>query len=177
MSIIHNAKQIQTTGYLLHGHHAPSFAHRKARVLPQSLGLFGPFPEGDKRINARTDGEHFIEAYGFNSQFRGGECWATYTYTATQKVSTSVVTDQGFRALPDDPEIALSVLEKGLPLSAVYEVEKVSVIIESQKSQNHASPTDSATYSVATGPYSGASRPVLDGVLPIQAGAVPVIAL
>ncbi|GIJ83219.1 hypothetical protein Asppvi_001739 [Aspergillus pseudoviridinutans] len=177
------------------------------KSAPPITWSFGPFQEGDRRINARTDGEHFIEAYGFNSQIRGGECWATYTYTTTEKVSISVVVDQGFRALPDDPmfrkpyvwpsfnnykkppsstnlprliadtqwlkrEIALGVLEEELPLSAIYEAEKASVLIENQESLNHAYPTVSATSSLSIGRYQDASRPVLRSVFPIQTGAV-----
>ncbi|KAF2850135.1 glycoside hydrolase family 18 protein [Plenodomus tracheiphilus IPT5] len=57
------------------------------------------------RRNARTDGNHFIKAYGFDSQTPGSECWATHTYNQLPQgfLATNTISDHGFRALNDDP--------------------------------------------------------------------------
>ncbi|KAJ5369846.1 uncharacterized protein N7496_005938 [Penicillium cataractarum] len=65
---------------------------------------FGPFNEGDTRQRNALDMNHFVRAYGFDSQTPGSECWATYTYIDTNgAASTSTCPDQGFRGMKDDP--------------------------------------------------------------------------
>ncbi|KAK7962737.1 uncharacterized protein PG986_003562 [Apiospora aurea] len=81
---------------------APCSALRNARGLPPPpiTWEFGAFPLGDNRRQANRNGQHFIEAYGFNSQTPQSLCWATYR-GSNQQLTT--IADHGFRALVDDP--------------------------------------------------------------------------
>ncbi|KAI1832525.1 hypothetical protein DTO006G1_1154 [Penicillium roqueforti] len=135
---------------------------RQGKPAPPITVKFGDFPVGDHRNYARLDDEHFIPYYGFDSQTRDSSCWATYTWGQTTTVS-----DQGFRAMPNDPmymrpyfwpafnnyrappsdenlpteifsaqwlkrEVARSVLQQDLPLSAIYETEQAAEILEGE---------------------------------------------
>ncbi|KAJ6037676.1 Glycoside hydrolase superfamily [Penicillium canescens] len=71
---------------------------------PPATWAFGPLPAG----RGSGSGQHFIDAYGFDEQTVNSLCWATYTYTDQPGViSTSTVTDHGFRVLDDDPTCRL----------------------------------------------------------------------
>jgi hypothetical protein len=51
-------------------------------------------------------GKHFLNAYGFDSQTPGAECFASYSYTLQGgNVDNTMVTDHGFRVLDDDPYV------------------------------------------------------------------------
>ncbi|KAI2629291.1 putative class V chitinase [Hypomontagnella submonticulosa] len=56
---------------------------------------------GNRGVGA---GQHFISAYGFDSQTSNSLCFASYTYTdANDARQNTMVADHGFRALNDDP--------------------------------------------------------------------------
>lgn len=82
----------------------PCSALRSAngRGAPPITWAFDGYGNGDGR--GQANGQHFIQAYGFDSQTQNSECWATYTKGANGAART--VTDQGFRAHPADPMFA-----------------------------------------------------------------------
>lgn len=52
-------------------------------------------------------GKHFLDAYGFNSQTPGSECFASHSFTEQNgNVDNTMVTDHGFRVLDDDPHVS-----------------------------------------------------------------------
>lgn len=58
------------------------------------------------RAAGATAAPHFIQAYGFDSQTAGSECWATASFNdPSGNLVISTVTDHGFRALDSDPMI------------------------------------------------------------------------
>ncbi|KAF2969308.1 hypothetical protein GQX73_g4255 [Xylaria multiplex] len=72
----------------------------KSKDAPPATWKFGPL-SGNRGIGA---GQHFISAYGFDSQTLGSLCFASYTYTdANNARQNTMVADHGFRALNDDP--------------------------------------------------------------------------
>ncbi|KAL7621624.1 hypothetical protein AAE478_008950 [Parahypoxylon ruwenzoriense] len=72
----------------------------KSQDPPKATWKFGPL-SGNRGIGA---GQHFISAYGFDSQTLNSLCFASYSYTgADNKRSSTMVADHGFRALNDDP--------------------------------------------------------------------------
>ncbi|KAL4770196.1 hypothetical protein BDW60DRAFT_224434 [Aspergillus nidulans var. acristatus] len=86
---------------------------RKAKGIeppePPITMTWSPFEEGDNRIKVNAEPPHnmpphFIQAYGFDSQTGGVECFPTYTYSENggSRV-TKTLADHGFRALEDDP--------------------------------------------------------------------------
>ncbi|KAI0535145.1 hypothetical protein GGR58DRAFT_480334 [Xylaria digitata] len=67
---------------------------------PPATWKFGPLP-GNRGVGA---GQHFISAYGFDSQTSSSLCFASYTYTDVNNARQStMVADHGFRVLNDDP--------------------------------------------------------------------------
>lgn len=61
---------------------------------------FGPLNSNRGAANGR----HFLTAYGFDQQTASSLCFASYSYTAANKIKTNtMVEDQGFRVLNDDP--------------------------------------------------------------------------
>ncbi|KAJ2969652.1 hypothetical protein NUW58_g9936 [Xylaria curta] len=71
-----------------------------SRDPPPATWKFGPLV-GNRGVGA---GQHFISAYGFDSQTSNSLCFASYTYTDGNNArQTTMVADHGFRALDDDP--------------------------------------------------------------------------
>lgn len=49
-------------------------------------------------------GKAFVTAYGFDRQTANSLCFPSYTYTDDKdKVQNTMIEDQGFRVLDDDP--------------------------------------------------------------------------
>ncbi|KAK9774049.1 putative chitinase [Seiridium cardinale] len=72
----------------------------KSKDLPPATWKFGPL-NGQR---GGGSGKNFFNAYGFDSQTPGSLCFASFTYTDQGgRVSNTMVTDHGFRALDDDP--------------------------------------------------------------------------
>ncbi|KAF2819761.1 glycoside hydrolase [Ophiobolus disseminans] len=68
-----------------------------ALAEPPITWAFDSYDQG--RLGARTDGSHFVQAYGFDSQTAGAECWATYVLAG----ASITVKDHGLRVLSNDP--------------------------------------------------------------------------
>ncbi|PYI16224.1 glycoside hydrolase [Aspergillus violaceofuscus CBS 115571] len=87
--------------------YAPCKALRIQRGMnppePPITWKFGHVSDSDPRNAARTDGQHFIQKYGFDSQVPGGECWAGFTYMSDNVKVYRTVRDHGFRVHPEDP--------------------------------------------------------------------------
>ncbi|KAJ5779984.1 glycoside hydrolase, partial [Penicillium paradoxum] len=164
---------------------------------------FSPFPGDDKRGGAMVNANHFIERYGFDSQTSNSECFATYKVNGR----STTASDQGFRALPDDPmyahpfdwptfnnfkispssnnlptnivsvlwlkrEIARSVLQQDLPLSAIAETEEAANTLNAKNDPPEPNPTDPATYSDYINWESEAiSHQPLDSEIPQETGS------
>jgi hypothetical protein len=61
------------------------------------------FDPANPHAGAKTDGKHFVYAYGFEPMTAGSLCFATYTFSSNKQNWQSTVIDHGFRALNDDP--------------------------------------------------------------------------
>lgn len=73
------------------------------------------------RAAARSDGVHFVQKYGFDSQTVGSMCWATY-YDEVQSQDVTIH-DHGFRVLPDDPMFGVN----NWPIRAYHVTAKVTL--------------------------------------------------
>ncbi|KAE8326142.1 hypothetical protein BDV39DRAFT_193873 [Aspergillus sergii] len=207
---IANGKQGDDWNMWISAIYNPCNRLRKGLGLPPPpvTWAFGAFPEGDDR--ALGIGEHFIKAYGFDSQTRESLCWATYTYVINDATYTSTVSDQGFRAKLDDPmfkapynwptfnhynkppsspdnlpkdvfdsqwwkrEVARGVLQKDLPISAIYEAEKISMALDGQAKARIPTPTP-ALVDLADKNNVESQRPALNDI-PVETGTVDMTA-